>query len=1823
MDKKPTGFNSFNIIDPNDYTGVNGGLQDGFVPLEDLSISVELTTSLKSRSLLISSTEGTSRVNSEGDIKISFINGNKKDKNKLSTTYTDVYDVTTDGDIEETLGITNIDISFDTSYAPKITINFVDVRGAGIFQNGGKSKYAVLFKMPYPIFNLTIKGFYGKPVRYCLHLLKVNSKFNSQTGNFELVAEFVGYTYAILTDMLIGYLKAIPEMAEAKPYFDELKKTDNVIPIGELIKLLGQIDTVGVELLQTNPLAKDLTAVLELREKLTQIETDITSLKSDLSIGNLLTEDRSVVIKPSVQNQADLETQKKNIDYYKERVLKDIKDYNSRANGVLVLDEKIFINLISYYGVSRSDVENETTSFKNTVRQVNNITDDIQIGKIIERLRNKLVATDTVGSTKLDIHDFTTELTLIKDTLRQLYDYELSIRKELAEAYKDLVTTKLSFEPTIRNIMNILTSHVEVFIKILYDVSAKYQDKNRLKQLDKFKCTQRIDVNCNHEIYPWPEYNNEYNIEQYLGSEGVVDRPLDIPEVDFVERLYQAMIIAFKEDKEAETTDLINSEFIWYAVNPLDTKIANPKAVSPYKRISSPARPEKIAATALIRAITYLSISNRGLSKTEIENMAVVEANRVFETFDGDNDTNLQVFNHNWDTDRIKSTSVRFKDSSNDIPIMIKFGDDWEYNYQHRKEKKYIPVLHGFSEPFVTPYEENPTELNVLTNYNAAFDTNLIKDYDVGTYVKFYTNDQFNNAAGSVAAPNVQVTTNGLNYGELLVGLDKKNISKIGFNPFSQTHGTQVYREVDWGEEKYSLESRFLFYANNTRGSGLSSNRIKNSIEFDISANTIEINVIKTSFIVDNHIVAYTNRNYYGKNYEIADKNDINLMAWPCINFGVFEQYGLLTDQRIFGITKYTDYALFGSRFFYEQTNMGKALLFLHTFPWNGVAISPINPNSRNKTVFSVSINGYSRNNGVFSVPRIINQLAYRAGLVQVPKLWPAFIGGLLYRYENDEIIKFDNGFDNFIPECNLTSSMPKRDEYLTVSDDNPYPLSFTPLLESDSYKKLDEVLLNLPKSVKKSFKDEFIQFVNNDWKEINGLLQLMPEGSTADDWSSKYNAIMNETFIKKTNKGDVLSIKLDSIKSRFVNIDNYISVVPVKNDTHYYNPTHNFELELKDGSPAMQRIITEFLATKWMLNSQWAIWALPNDNINSDGALATTQYNKIIIKNDDLNTYFNKFKTTLQTLKTQPKVNIAKQGLGINENDDIKLNIYRTLKAIYDKWISGTDSPESILFQCGDRLPGDKNLAKKRGSNTTRFIDSFRFISRAFQDIGDDFYVNPRILKNLLIGKLNLSMYSLISEILKENNFDFVALPSFINYHDGKELTSVFKPYPYAEAVDLAVTGPSFVCVYVGQTSTKLDFNDGLNETYPHPNDGFDIDKPPADFNNTREEWEETGAAFKVDYAKQNQNVFTDLSLDQSEFSETSELLENTESIANSATMGAKSYVGQSLYNVWSVRSYRAQVEMLGNAMIQPMMYFQLNSVPMFHGAYLITSVKHNIKPGFMKTSFAGQRIKNVATPLIEDSALFSSLLSDFKPASIETSYKLSDDRKLVPVRGNNEKYIGYVTREVKENDGLIYQTKNAGGDNYAIKEVGDFMELLAVRWYNKAKNELYTDKLYVNNFSGYKGRSHKLDRKNSKHGIGLAVDFRPLAKDKTVGRVTVGSDRYDREANKEFIRFALDLIKTNGNGLEFDNIILNDNQLISEITDKNSDNKNILISYPGHPDHIHFEFNMPDRIVKRVQEGYLSEDNIKTEPELGSAVAYSQNKPIGENIKQYLGQV
>ena len=196
------------IIDPNP--------QHQVVDHEDLYIYASLVAKTKGRSFL---TEGANGDTTQENINISTVDmvvsdtatSDGKKRQFLTTAWSDIggsqlSDINARGDVEG-FGITNIDIEIKGSYIPRVIIDFVDIRGATLFEQGSCSPYGMFFHLPYPIFELTIKGYYGKPVTYFLNLQKFNTKFNTETGNFECKAEFIGWSYAFLADMLMGYVR--------------------------------------------------------------------------------------------------------------------------------------------------------------------------------------------------------------------------------------------------------------------------------------------------------------------------------------------------------------------------------------------------------------------------------------------------------------------------------------------------------------------------------------------------------------------------------------------------------------------------------------------------------------------------------------------------------------------------------------------------------------------------------------------------------------------------------------------------------------------------------------------------------------------------------------------------------------------------------------------------------------------------------------------------------------------------------------------------------------------------------------------------------------------------------------------------------------------------------------------------------------------------------------------------------------------------------------------------------------------------------------------------------------------------------------------------------------------------------------------------------------------------------------------------------------------------------------------------------------------------------------------------------------------------------
>jgi hypothetical protein len=110
------------------------------------------------------------------------------------------------------LGIKDISVNISGLGVPTVKINLVDVQGRTLFEQGEKSIYSVFFNLPYPLFYLTLKGYYGKAIRYALNLTKFNASFDQRTGNYNIELNFIGRTTGLLTDTLLTYAKTAPKM---------------------------------------------------------------------------------------------------------------------------------------------------------------------------------------------------------------------------------------------------------------------------------------------------------------------------------------------------------------------------------------------------------------------------------------------------------------------------------------------------------------------------------------------------------------------------------------------------------------------------------------------------------------------------------------------------------------------------------------------------------------------------------------------------------------------------------------------------------------------------------------------------------------------------------------------------------------------------------------------------------------------------------------------------------------------------------------------------------------------------------------------------------------------------------------------------------------------------------------------------------------------------------------------------------------------------------------------------------------------------------------------------------------------------------------------------------------------------------------------------------------------------------------------------------------------------------------------------------------------------------------------------------------------------
>jgi len=318
------------------------------------------------------------------------------------------------------------------------------------------------------------------------------------------------------------------------------------------------------------------------------------------------------------------------------------------------------------------------------------------------------------------------------------------------------------------------------------------------------------------------------------------------------------------------------------------------------------------------------------------------------------------------------------------------------------------------------------------------------------------------------------------------------------------------------------------------------------------------------------------------------------------------------------------------------------------------------------------------------------------------------------------------------------------------------------------------------------------------------------------------------------------------------------------------------------------------------------------------------------------------------------------------------KLDHWEAFKAFNDKWIAGGEFRTRTLFQ--DVL----------------------FLDRANRDIGNDVLLDVVKLREFLSSTRNSNarIIDFVSKIFADNKFQMMPMPAYVNFWGVGEVTNNSRPRTetsqdlanslfgtYLE-VDYRESSPKLVCYFVGKPSEHLAMKE--NQDYRWKTDAFVFDcgnplstklEGKTDFANSNRV-----VAFNVDFGTRNQGIFYSIQLDQNGAAATAESNKVETDMALQAGGRRATSQSVSLFNYYKTRSYECRVESLGNAMIQPTMYFNLQHVPMFQGPYMIQSVDHVIDGGDFKTYFTGLRMPVASIPKIADQivTLNNNLLSE-----------------------------------------------------------------------------------------------------------------------------------------------------------------------------------------------------------------------------------------------------
>ena len=1503
------------VIDPNP-PGMD------VVPPEDLFIYVKFSAYPRSRTTYGGTLEGDAVLFDSGvedevnfiSTKISYKEGKldpNPQKTYATTDWTEIggfkrSDTRSSG-ILEGFGIKNIDIKYNASLVPVVDITFTDVRGSALFDviesDDRKTPYSLFFKMPYPVFKLSVKGYFGQKVDYCLHMVNWTSNFDGSTGNFDISANFLGFQQAFLNDMVIGNIIGTINTPQGRANLDRI--------YDERIAELGKSSSIPSEN------GQDLRQIDDFLTKIAKIQIDSEIIKSDSNNFNVLKNlNGKLKLLKTIRNFIGAAIGKQPTEGGKEDVAQI--DYLASENNYRqfdtssIKDDELKIN-DNYLSIRDFIVFKSinTNAFKSYINTLTNIITKYNeyINGIAE---NKANPVDSVSNGQEQQQKIPEGL---QNGLREIYDNNIinsfatsDVGKTTEDKWENFLiyTKNEKSNPESKKLSDVLDKFINgsgsdnIPIGLTTNFKGGVESVNAGFYIDKFSEAVLVNGNQGGKYYKKP-----YNFKEDTNVFVIDFRKQRAFVEDGIQKLEEDIKI-LRDQVQIEINEKILSNFqTQFSFRPTINKCFEILANNTQAMVETIYDISKEAET----------IGNARQSDLKgYETDIVEDANEVaWQTiYEPDNNGSLK---------EIYIGEV-LGINPNNFPELKFVEDVFKIIVAKRKNLEQISraavLKNGLDTDNWFPinpidYKINPwLRLNSL-NSEKEIGNELVKNIFLRSAVlQNYSLFNANNGLGdiksyadleAIALNRTIISDNTRSIIGNLLGKIKNEINSNsvidGEDNFKLKQSQFWLDFIEEGGGTYKIKEENKPEINGIRISGKFEDDVE-YIEFDnnsIISNSKKLykeirdnknyreNIIDRSakkevgffkpqlsdtFIYQN-IYKNNNLNTYNS-YNVWDisvrgnifetKNKIITDNLNGVRLNIFNPSGTTNDGKFLNVSYMEEYlggsdsgctygkTMIESNLYKQNDKYARGLLLLSTFPFRKFEDSFL------KSVFG-------QKGDSFDGARIVN----------LPKLYVNYLGGLLMRYEEELNINFD--VTTSATTCSYKVFETPKEQYLNVGYQRLKN-------KGKNIPKLEENLTKLPNSVKKQLIKKFKLWVDGDRfnNTLNGFFEfnmnyLLPS--------------INETTITEENKKSGGTYILNELQDT----TNLIIFNP-----QIFNPDRKDELLVLPNE-----IVNYVIQIESKFNSE---------NIKRD----------IIPEPEDFD-------------------DIKKQSLE-------KLQIYNYFKNINNKWVGGDKKSFNI---CGG---SDKNL-----------IDYFKFIDRGWRNIGDEATFN---LKSFLTlgSNLNTSVYFFMSKLLRDSNFLFQILPTYINYKDVNEVAKMFQPQTQLEKN--SDSGPIFCCIYVGGNSEVLNISERSNYyfkndgySFPNPNDPNDKGDLPSDMVGPDES---SLVAFRVAFGAQNQTVFKNVSLSQQEHKETGEYFRALSDLVDKRGGTQKTYVGTDLLRLFKTRSYTCKVDSMGCMNIQPLMYFDLQNVPFFNGAYLITSVNHSISPNHMTTNFQGVRQSKFISP-------------------------------------------------------------------------------------------------------------------------------------------------------------------------------------------------------------------------------------------------------------------